>query len=173
MSIPDTLVALRALAGFPILIALAFDLRAVAISIFVLAALSDALDGWLARRQGTTTDRGLLLDPLADKALVLLTLAALSLVGAVPLALVAAIAVRELLVSGLRVLRHRAGEHLAASPAAKLKTGLEMCAIALLIVARPPGVEATVGVALLAVALAIGLVTLPTYFPHKRPRYRT
>jgi CDP-diacylglycerol--glycerol-3-phosphate 3-phosphatidyltransferase len=170
---PDTLAALRALAGFPILVALAFDLRAVALSIFVLAALSDALDGWLARRQGTTTDHGVLLDPLADKALVLVTLAGLSLVGAVPLALVAAIAARELLVSGLRVLRHRAGAHLPASAAAKLKTALEMCAIAVLIVARPPAALATVGVVLLAAALAMGLVTLPTYFPHKGPRYTT
>ena len=173
MSVPDTLAVLRAVAGFPVLLALAFDLRVVAISIFVLAALSDALDGWLARRQGTTTDHGVLLDPLADKALVLLTLAALWLVGVVPLALVAAFWARELLVSGLRVLRHRAGEHLPASRAAKLKTALEMCAIALLIVARPPGLEAAVGIALLALALAIGVVTLPTYFPHRRPRYTT
>jgi CDP-diacylglycerol--glycerol-3-phosphate 3-phosphatidyltransferase len=170
---PDALLVLRALAGFPILIALAVDLRSVAFSIFVLAALSDALDGWLARRQGTTTDHGVLLDPLADKALVLLTLAGLSLAGAIPLALVAAIAAREVLVSGLRVLRHRAGAHLPASAAAKLKTGLEMCALALLIVARPPAAVAFIGVALLLVALTIGLVTLPTYLPNKRPRYTT
>jgi CDP-diacylglycerol--glycerol-3-phosphate 3-phosphatidyltransferase len=172
LSGPDTLAALRAIAGVPILIALAVDLRAVALVIFVVAALSDALDGWLARRQGTTTDHGVLLDPLADKALVLLTLAGLSLVGAAPFALVAAIAAREVLVSGLRVRRHRAGEHLPASAAAKLKTALEMAAIALLIVGRP-GIEAALGVALLAAALAIGLVTLPSYLPHKRPRFTT
>jgi CDP-diacylglycerol--glycerol-3-phosphate 3-phosphatidyltransferase len=173
VSAPDAIAALRAVAGVPILIALALDLRAIAFVVFVLAALSDALDGWLARRQGTTTDHGVLLDPIADKALVLLTLVGLSLVGAAPLALVAAIGAREMLVSGLRVLRHRAGEHLPASTAAKLKTALEMCAIALLIVARPPGMVATIGVALLVAALAIGLVTLPTYVPHKRPRFTT
>jgi CDP-diacylglycerol--glycerol-3-phosphate 3-phosphatidyltransferase len=170
---PDALLVLRALAGFPILLALAVDLRSVAFSIFVLAALSDAVDGWLARRQGTTTDHGVLLDPLADKALVLLTLGSLSLVGAVPLALVAAIAAREVLVSGLRVLRHRAGEHLPASAAAKVKTGLEMCAIAVLIVARPPSTLAALGVVVLLAALAIGLVILPAYFPRRRPRYTT
>jgi CDP-diacylglycerol---glycerol-3-phosphate 3-phosphatidyltransferase len=171
MSLPDALVALRAVAGLPILVALLFDIRAVALVVFILAALSDALDGWIARRQGTTTEHGVLLDPLADKALVLLTLTGLSLVGAVPLVLVAAIVAREVLVGGLRVLRHRAGEHLPASPAAKLKTGLEMAGIATLVVARPPGAEAAIGVALLAVALAIGVITLQTYFPHRRPRY--
>ncbi len=171
MSVPDALAVLRALAGFPILIALVAGLREVAVAVFALAALSDALDGWIARRYRITTDHGVLLDPLADKALVLLTLAGLAQVGAAPLALVAAITARELLVSGLRVLRHRAGGHLPASSAAKLKTALEMCAIAILIVMRPPALEATVGIALLAAALVIGVVTLPTYFPHKRQRY--
>lgn len=173
MSVPDALAVLRALAGFPIFIALALDLRGVAVAIFVTAALSDALDGWVARRSETLTEHGALLDPLADKALVLLTLAGLSLVGAVPLWLAAAIAVRELLVSALRVLRYRAGVHMPASSTAKLKTALEMCAIAVLIVARPPAMEATLGVALLAAALVIGVITLPTYFPRKRQRYTT
>lgn len=171
MSVPDALAVLRALAGFPILIALVFGLREVAVAIFAVAAFSDALDGWIARRYGTTTDHGVLLDPLADKALVLLTLAGLTFVGSAPLSLVAAITARELLVSGLRTLRHRAGEHLPASRAAKLKTALEMCALAILIVRRPPELEATAGFALLAAALVIGVVTLPTYLPRGRRRY--
>jgi CDP-diacylglycerol--glycerol-3-phosphate 3-phosphatidyltransferase len=173
VSVPDVLVALRAVAGFPILIALAFDARAVAVSIFLLAALSDALDGWLARRQGTTTDHGVLLDPLADKALVLLTLAGLSLAGAAPVPLVVGLAAREILVTGLRLLRHRDGRHLPASPAAKLKTALEMCAVSVLIVAPPPGALGGIGVVLLGAALAIGLLTFPAYLPHRRPRYTT
>jgi CDP-diacylglycerol--glycerol-3-phosphate 3-phosphatidyltransferase len=173
VSAPDALAVLRALAGVPILIALAFDARAVAFAIFALAAVSDALDGWLARRQGTTTDHGVLLDPLADKALVIATLAGLAVVGAAPLALVAAVTARELFVSGLRVIRHRAGGYLPAAKLAKLKTALEMCAIAALIVARPAAFEAAFAVGLLVAALAIGLATLPTYFPHKRQRYTT
>jgi CDP-diacylglycerol--glycerol-3-phosphate 3-phosphatidyltransferase len=173
VSVPDVLVALRAVAGFPILIALAFDARAVAVSIFLLAALSDALDGWLARRQGTTTDHGVLLDPLADKALVLLTLAGLSLAGAAPVPLVVGLAAREILVTGLRLLRHRDGRHLPASPAAKLKTALEMCAVSLLIVAPPPGALGGIGVVLLGAALTIGLLTFPAYLPHRRPRFTT
>lgn len=171
MSVPDTLAVLRALAGVPILIMVVSGHRDIAVAIFIVAALSDALDGWIARRYAMTTDHGVLLDPLADKALVLLTLAGLSFVGAVPLLLVAAITARELLVSGLRVLRYRAREHLVASPAAKLKTALEMCAIVLLIVA-PSLVAASVGVALLGGALAISLVTLPAYFPRRGARLR-
>ena len=170
MSLPDALAVFRSLAGLPIIFALGSNGRAFALALFVAAALSDALDGWLARRAGSTTDHGVLLDPIADKALVLLTLAGLSLVGAVPLGLVAAVAAREVLVSGLRVLRYRAGEHLPASSAAKLKTALEMCSIAVLIVARPPTTLATIGIAALAAALLIGVVTLPTYFPRKKQR---
>lgn len=173
MSLPDALAVFRALAGLPIVFALGFNGRAFALALFVAAALSDALDGWLARRSGIVTDHGALLDPLADKALVLVTLAGLSLVDAVPIELAAAIGVRELLVSGLRVLRYRAGARMPTSFAAKVKTALEMCGIAILIVARSPAVEATLGVALLAAALAIGLGTLPTYFPHKTARYTT
>jgi CDP-diacylglycerol--glycerol-3-phosphate 3-phosphatidyltransferase len=173
MSLPDALVVFRALAGFPILFALGFNGRVFALALFALAALSDALDGWLARRSKTATDHGALLDPLADKALVLLTLAGLWLAGAVPLELVAAIAVREVLVSGLRLVRYRAGEPLPASPAAKAKTALEMTGIAVLIVARPPAIEATIGVALLAAALAIGVVTLPSYLSRGKQRYTT
>ena len=171
MSFPDALATLRALAGLPIFIALGSDRRALALGIFVAAALSDALDGWLARRTGTTTDHGAILDPLADKALVLATLAGLTLVGATPFAVAAGIAVREILVTGLRVVRYRAGEPMPATPAAKLKTALEMFGIAILIVMRPPGDEAALGVALLAAALAIGVVTLPKYVQRKRPRY--
>jgi CDP-diacylglycerol--glycerol-3-phosphate 3-phosphatidyltransferase len=171
VSLPDALAVLRALAGLPIVIALGVDARAFALALFTVAALSDALDGWLARRTGTVTDHGAILDPLADKALVLATLAALTLVGAVPLALAAATAVREVLVSGLRVLRYRAGEPLPASSAAKLKTALEMCGIAILVVSRPPAIESVLGVVLLAAALVIGVVTLPLYVPRKRERY--
>jgi CDP-diacylglycerol---glycerol-3-phosphate 3-phosphatidyltransferase len=171
MSLPDALAVFRALAGFPIIFALGFNGRAFALALFAVAALSDALDGWLARRSGTVTDHGAIIDPLADKALVLVTLAGLSLVGGVPLPLAAAIAVREVLVSGLRVLRYRAGEPMPASPTAKVKTALEMCGIAVLIVARPPASEAAFGVVLLAAALAIGVVTLPVYLGHERHRY--
>jgi CDP-diacylglycerol--glycerol-3-phosphate 3-phosphatidyltransferase len=173
MSVPDALAYLRALAGLAVVIGLVSDRHEVALGIFVLAALSDALDGWLARRSGIVTDHGAILDPLADKVLVLTTLAGLSLVGAVPVALAAMIAVRELLVSGLRMLRYRAGKHLPASPAAKVKTALEMCGLALLIVARPPATGSTIGVALLAAALVLGVVTVPAYFPRKRHRYTT
>jgi CDP-diacylglycerol--glycerol-3-phosphate 3-phosphatidyltransferase len=171
MSVPDALAVLRALAGIPIVFALAFNGRAFALALFAVAALSDALDGWLARRSGTVTDHGAILDPLADKALVLATLAGLSLVGGVPLPLAVAIAARELLVSGLRVLRYRAGEPMPASSTAKVKTALEMCGIAVLIVARPPASEAALGVVLLAAALAIGVATLPVYLRHERHRY--
>lgn len=165
---PDLLAVLRALAGLAIFVALSSDGRGLALVLFSVAALSDALDGWLARRSHIATEHGALLDPLADKALVVMTLAGLALVRAVPLELAAAIAMRELVVTALRVRRYRAGEHPPTSSTAKLKTALELCGLAVLIVARPPAPLAAVGVALLAAALVIGLATLPAYLPHHR-----
>src|SRR6185503_17843605 len=64
MSIADGLAVLRALSVIPIWYALALDLRATALGIFALAAISDAVDGWLARRRGSQTLHGAVLDPI-------------------------------------------------------------------------------------------------------------
>src|SRR6185503_8582950 len=77
----DLIAILRAVAVIPIAWAIATDQRLIALGLFALAALSDALDGWLARRSGSVGPRGALIDPLADKILVLGTLVALSAVG--------------------------------------------------------------------------------------------
>ena len=78
MSAADLVAVLRAIAVVPIAWAIAADQRFLALGLFVLAALSDALDGWLARRSGNGGPRGALLDPLADKVLVIGTLGALT-----------------------------------------------------------------------------------------------
>src|SRR6185369_16531422 len=74
----DLVVMLRALAVIPVIWAIAADRRDIALAIFLVAAASDALDGWLARRAGGLGARGAFLDPLADKVLVLGTLVALT-----------------------------------------------------------------------------------------------
>ena len=74
-----------------------------ATALFIAAMATDQIDGWLARRQGRTTPLGSLLDPVADKVLVLATMIVLVGEGAFPGWMVAAIVARELLVSGLRL----------------------------------------------------------------------
>jgi len=166
----NALTLFRAVAGLPIFIALGYGERTFALVLFVVAASSDALDGYLARRGGTAEGHGMILDPLADKALVLLTLIALALVGWAPLGVAAIIALREVFVGAVRVLTYRSGLRTHATVAAKVKTACELSALALLI-ARPTALAADVGAVLLTAAALVGILTLPAYVPHLRRRF--
>lgn len=170
MSGANALTLLRAIAGLPILILVAGGERALAIAFFGLAAASDAVDGHLARRSGAAGGHGMLFDPLADKALVLLTLAGLALTGQAPLQVCAIIAVRELFVGAARVLAYRDGLRMHAGVAAKVKTACELAAL-LLLIAQPTQALADIGAALLTSAALIGILTLPSYLPHTRRRF--
>jgi len=93
-----------------------------ATGVFAAAMATDWLDGRVARRRGRTSDLGSLLDPIADKVLVLSMLIALVGRGVFPGWMVAAIVARELLVSGLRLAALERGVVLAARDLGKLKT---------------------------------------------------
>jgi CDP-diacylglycerol--glycerol-3-phosphate 3-phosphatidyltransferase len=90
--------------------------------VFCLAMSTDWLDGRVARRSGRTTSFGSLLDPVADKVLVLATLVVLLDASVFPAWMVAAIVARELLVSGLRLAALQRGVVIAARDLGKLKT---------------------------------------------------
>ncbi len=168
MSAPDALVLLRGLAGIPIFLLIRADQSILALAIFIAAAVSDALDGFLARRAGIAGPRGALLDPLADKVLVVMALAALASTGQVPAVFAQLVAVREGAVAALRVIAYRRKVAIGTGLAAKIKTALELAAITLLIVSRPSSAVSDAGVLLLALALLIGLATLPMYVPRGR-----
>src|SRR4029077_1053986 len=85
------------------------------------AMATDQFDGWLARRQGRTSELGSLLDPMADKLLTLSTLVVLVGEGALRGWMVALIVVRELLVAGLRLAALERGVVIHARDLAKLK----------------------------------------------------
>jgi CDP-diacylglycerol--glycerol-3-phosphate 3-phosphatidyltransferase len=93
-----------------------------ATALFAVAMSTDWLDGRLARRSGRTSALGSLLDPIADKVLVLSVLIVLSDRGAFPGWMVAAIVAREFLVSGLRLAALERGVVLEARDLGKLKT---------------------------------------------------
>lgn len=95
----------------------------------VLVAGSDGLDGWIARRQGTTRS-GAFLDPLADKAIVLGAFFALAAQGHLPWLPVALIAAREIGMSGYRSWVGRRGVSIPARLSAKVKTWVQDLAIA-------------------------------------------
>ena len=102
-----------------------------ATSLFAAAMATDWLDGRVARRHGRTSALGSLLDPVADKVLVLATLAMLVGARVVPAWMVAAIVVREVLVTGLRQAAIERGVVLAARDLGKLKTWAQAVAAAL------------------------------------------
>ena len=103
-------------------------------AIFVAAALSDFLDGWLARRLDQHSLLGRILDPIADKLLVAAALVMLATDDRAPVIAVVAILGREFLISGLR--EALAGTvALPVQPLAKWKTAAQMSAVALLLLA--------------------------------------
>ena len=134
---PNAVTALR-IVLVPVLVGAFFIAGAagawLGFAVFAAAALSDFLDGWLARRLDQHSLLGRILDPIADKLLVAAALVMLVTEGAAPVIAALAILCREFLVSGLR--EALAGRvTLAVQPLAKWKTAAQMGAIALLLLA--------------------------------------
>jgi CDP-diacylglycerol--glycerol-3-phosphate 3-phosphatidyltransferase len=100
-----------------------------ATALFIAAMATDQADGWLARRQGRTSELGSLLDPMADKLLTLSTL--IVLVGVFKGWMVALIVVRELLVAGLRLAALERGVVIHARDLGKLKAWAQAIAAAI------------------------------------------
>ncbi len=99
--------------------------------LFVLASITDGLDGYLARKRGQITTMGILLDPLADK--IMVTAALIELVAYTPQIVKVWIAVviigREFLISGLRAIAASEGFTITASELGKLKTVIQIVAV--------------------------------------------
>jgi len=104
--------------------------------LFVLASLTDFLDGWLARRMGLVSDWGKIFDPVADKVLVTSILVALIPIGMINPYLVIILLARDTFVGGLRSLAAARQLIIDAKPAGKWKTAIQMIAIPALIVGQ-------------------------------------
>jgi CDP-diacylglycerol--glycerol-3-phosphate 3-phosphatidyltransferase len=129
----DQLTAARALAVPVVVVLFAWDFPGHdywATAVFAVAMATDWLDGWYARRTNRSSNLGRLLDPVADKLLVMATL--IMLVGEVlPAWMVAAIVAREFLLSGLRLAALERGVVIGARDLGKLKTGTQALAAGL------------------------------------------
>lgn len=99
---------------------------AIALAAFVLGAISDWLDGYLARKMGLVTSLGKLLDPLADKILVCSGFVYLSSEGLCPVWVTALIICREFLVTGIRQIAVEEGKVIAADNLGKWKTTFQL-----------------------------------------------
>ena len=134
MTLPDQLTVARALSVPLVVLLYAWELpnnEYWATALFCVAMATDWFDGRIARRRGTTSSLGSLLDPIADKVLVLAVLVMLIEDGIWPAWMVAAIVARELLISGLRLAAVERGVVIAARDLGKLKTWAQATAAAL------------------------------------------
>lgn len=111
----------------------------IGLGVFLLAALTDFLDGFIARRRRQVTNLGKLLDPAADKILTSAAFISLVELGLAPAWMVVIIVAREFAVSTLRSVAASQNEVMAAAPSGKVKTVLQIVAISLLIVSDQMG----------------------------------
>lgn len=103
--------------------------KSIAFILFILACVTDLLDGWLARRRGQITDFGKIMDPVADKILVLGVFLSFVQLQLIPAWMVIVIIIRESLITGFRLFVARRGAVLAAESAGKHKTVSQMVSI--------------------------------------------
>lgn len=140
LNLPNTLTVLRIFL-VPILVVVIltkFDWKEwISVAIFLVAAGTDWLDGWLARRNAQVTTLGKLLDPLADKLLISGALISLVEVGVAPAWMVVIIVGREFAVTGLRGIASERGVTIEARSWGKLKMGFQVACISALLLSHP------------------------------------
>jgi CDP-diacylglycerol--glycerol-3-phosphate 3-phosphatidyltransferase len=164
LNVPNVLTVLRIVAVPVVVVALLDETPegdVIAAVVFALAALSDGLDGYIARRRAEVTTFGKLMDPIADKLLV--TAALVSLVSLDRLAAWVAMVIiaREFAVTGLRAVAAERGAVISASWLGKLKTALQVLAIFALIAFEPTPLWADL---LVYAAVAATVISGADYF---------
>ena len=134
--------------------------------VFLAAAMTDYLDGYLARKRSQVTTLGKLLDPLADKILISAALVALVEMGVAPAWMVIIIVAREFAVTGLRSVGAAEGVTIAASRLGKYKMVAQVACCSFLIAGSrdPEGFLLYLGHVLLWVAVGLSILSMGHYF---------
>lgn len=167
MNLPNKLTILRVIMIPFFVLALLYNggenqtLRYVAAAIFIIASLTDMLDGKIARKYNLVTNFGKFMDPLADKLLVCSALICLVELKELPAWMVIVIISREFIISGFRLVASDNGVVIAASYWGKFKTTFQMIAVVLLIVGIPS--LSMVTTAVVWIALVLTVISLVDY----------
>jgi CDP-diacylglycerol--glycerol-3-phosphate 3-phosphatidyltransferase len=148
MNLPNKLTLLR-VCMIPFFVVFArmesFNMQVAAVVIYILACITDALDGHLARSRNLITDFGKFMDPIADKLLVMSALVVLTAQGRMPDWVCILMLAREFLVSGFRLVAVENGRVIAAGPLGKLKTVFQMISTIALMLLVPVAGEPLLG----------------------------
>ncbi len=135
----------------------------VAVAIFIIASLTDLLDGKIARKYNLVTNFGKFMDPLADKLLVCSALIALVDLGKIAAWIVIIIIAREFIISGFRLVASDSGVVIAASYWGKFKTTFQMIMIISLILDLPIPYMDIINTVLIYAALVLTIISLVDY----------
>lgn len=160
MNLPNKLTVFRVLLIIPFVVFMLTDLAGeysdfVALLLFIIASLTDMLDGKIARKYNLVTNFGKFMDPLADKLLVCAALICLVEMNRIPAWIVIIIISREFIISGFRLIASDNNVVIAASYWGKFKTTFQMVMVCLMIINIEQFVLLTQIVMWIAVALTI------------------
>ncbi len=165
MNLPNKLTIFRVILIPFFVVLLLFDITAydkwIALAIFIIASLTDFLDGHIARKYNLVTNFGKFMDPLADKLLVCSAMICLVELARIPAWVVIIIIAREFIISGFRLVASDNGVVIAASYWGKFKTVFQMLMICLMIADLEPLTLVTQ--IIMWVALALTVVSLVDY----------
>lgn len=165
MNLPNKLTIFRVILIPFFVVLLLLELTAydkwIALAIFIVASLTDFLDGHIARKYNLVTNFGKFMDPLADKLLVCSAMICLVELSRIPAWVVIIIIAREFIISGFRLVASDNGVVIAASYWGKFKTVFQMVMICLMIADLPP--LALVTQVVMWVAVVLTVVSLVDY----------
>lgn len=165
MNLPNKLTVFRVILIPFFVVLLLFDItnydKWIALAVFIIASLTDFLDGHIARKYNLVTNFGKFMDPLADKLLVCSALICLVELARIPAWIVIVIIAREFIISGFRLVASDNGVVIAASYWGKFKTTFQILMICLMIADLEPLYYVTQIV--MWIALALTVVSLMDY----------
>ena len=128
-----------------------------ALAAFILASVTDFVDGYIARHRNMVTDFGKFMDPLADKMLVMAALMWFVEVGRIPAWALLIVVVREFAVTGLRLIAVERGRVIAAAWSGKIKTASTMVCICVMLVFQHQSLDLVCEILILATTIYSGL----------------
>lgn len=161
MNLPNKLTIFRVILVIPFVALLLAGFNWIPLFIFVIAALTDLIDGKIARKYGLITNFGKFMDPLADKLLVCSALICLIQLERIPAWIVIVIIAREFIISGFRLIASDNGVVIAANMWGKYKTTFQMIMV-ILMIANIPVLQLLTDI-VMWIATALTIISLIDY----------